>query len=65
MPLTLCKANQELLLASKEENDKVIQNMYDDLVVLPNLMADPRFYGPDPIDCDPGWSWERNGDFNG
>ena len=65
MPLTLYKANQELLLASKEENDKVIQNMYDDLVVLPNLMADPRFYGPDPIDCDPGWSWERNGDFNG
>ena len=65
MPLTLYKANQELLLASKEENDKVIQNMYDDLVVLPNLMADPRFYGPDPVDCDPGWSWERNGDFNG
>ena len=65
MPLTLCKANQELLLASKEENEKVIQNMYDDLVLLPNLMADPRFYGPDPIDCDPGWSWERNGDFNG
>lgn len=65
MPLTLYKANQELLLASKEENEKVIQNMYDDLVLLPNLMADPRFYGPDPIDCDPGWSWERNGDFNG
>ena len=65
MPLTLCKANKELLLASKEENEKTIQNMYDDLVVLPNLMADPRFYGPDPIDCDPGWVWERNGDFNG
>ena len=65
MPLTLCKANQELLLASKEENEKTIQNMYDDLVVLPNLMADPRFYGPDPVDCDHGWSWERNGDFNG
>jgi hypothetical protein len=65
MLLTLYKANQELLLASKEENEKVIQNMYDDLVLLPNLMADPRFYGPDPIDCDPGWSWERNGDFNG
>ncbi len=47
MPLTLYKANQELLLASKEENEKVIQNMYDDLVVLPNLMADPRFFGPD------------------
>ena len=65
MPLTLCKANQELLLASKEENNKVIEAMYDDLVILPNLMADPRFYGPDPIDCDPGWYWERNGDFNG
>ena len=65
MPLTLYRANQELLLASKEENEKTIQNMYDDLVVLPNLMADPRFYGPDPIDCDPGWHWERNGDFNG
>jgi len=65
MPLTLCKANQELLLASKEENNKVIEAMYDDLVILPNLMADPRFYGPDPIDCDPGWYWEKNGDFNG
>jgi hypothetical protein len=65
MPLTLYKANQELALAYKEENEKTIQNMYDDLVILPNLMADPRFYGPDPIDCDPGWSWERNGDFNG
>ena len=65
MPLTLCKANQELLLASKEENNKAIEAMYDDLVLLPNLMADPRFYGPDPVDCDPGWSWERNGDFNG
>jgi hypothetical protein len=65
MPLTLYRANQELLLASKEENEKTIQNMYDDLVILPNLMADPRFYGPDPIDCDPGWHWERNGDFNG
>ena len=57
--------NAELRLAAKEENEKVIQNMYDDLVLLPNLMADPRFFGPDPIDCDPGWSWERNGDFNG
>ena len=47
MPLTLCKANQELLLASKEENNKAIEAMYDDLVILPNLMADPRFYGPD------------------
>ena len=65
MPLTLYKANQELLLASKEENEKTIQNMYDDLVILLNLMADPRFYGPDPVDCDPGWPWERNGDFNG
>jgi hypothetical protein len=65
MPLTLYRANQELDLAAKEENEKTIQNMYDDLVILPNLMADPRFYGPDPIDCDPGWSWERNGDFNG
>ena len=65
MPLTLCKANQELLLASKEENEKTIQNMYDDLVILPNLMADPRFYGPDPIDCDPGWYWDSNGDIDG
>jgi hypothetical protein len=65
MPLTLYKANQELVLAAKEENNKAIEAMYDDLVILPNLMADPRFYGPDPIDCDPGWSWERNGDFNG
>jgi len=65
MPLTLCKANQELALAAKEENNKVIEAMYDDLVILPNLMADPRFYGPDPVDCDPGWVWERNGDFNG
>jgi hypothetical protein len=65
MQLTLNKANQELALAAKEENNKVIEAMYDDLVILPNLMADPRFYGPDPIDCDPGWSWERNGDFNG
>ena len=65
MPLTLCKANQELLLASKEENEKTIQNMYDDLVILPNLMADPRFYGPDPIDCDPGWYWDSNGDVDG
>ncbi len=65
MQLTLNKANQELALAAKEENNKVIEAMYDDLILLPNLMADPRFYGPDPVDCDPGWSWERNGDFNG
>ena len=57
MPLTLYKANQELLLASKEENEKTIQNMYDDLVVLPNLMADPRFYGPD--DDEGVAPWER------
>ena len=57
MPLTLYKANQELLLASKEENEKVIQNMYDDLVLLPNLMADPRFFGPD---MDEGVApWEK------
>lgn len=56
MPLTLYKANQELLLASKEENEKTIQNMYDDLVILPNLMADPRFYGPDDEGVAP---WER------
>ena len=65
MPLTLYKANQELDLAYKEENEKTIQNMYDDLVILPNLMADPRFYGPDPIDCDPGWYWDSNGDIDG
>lgn len=56
MPLTLYKANQELLLASQEENEKTIQNMYDDLVILPNLMADPRFYGPDDEGVAP---WER------
>ena len=65
MPLTLYRANQELALAYKEENNKVIEAMYDDLVILPNLMADPRFYGPDPVDCDPGWAWNPNGDFNG
>jgi hypothetical protein len=65
MPLTLYRANQELALAYKEENEKTIQNMYDDLVILPNLMADPRFYGPDPIDCDPGWYWDSNGDIDG
>ena len=65
MPLTLCKANQELVLASKEENNKTIQVMWDELIPLPNLMADPRFYGPDPIDCDPGWYWDSNGDVDG
>jgi hypothetical protein len=65
MPLTLYRANQELDLAYKEENNKAIEAMWDELILLPNLMADPRFYGPDPIDCDPGWYWERNGDFNG
>jgi len=54
--------NALLQIAAKEENDKVIQAMWEDLVLLPNLMADPRFYGPDPIDCDPGWYWETNGD---
>jgi hypothetical protein len=56
MPLTLYRANQELALAYKEENEKTIQNMYDDLVVLPNLMADPRFYGPDDEGVAP---WEK------
>ena len=56
------QANRELRLAAQEENEKVIEAMYDDLILLPNLMADPRFYGPDPIDCDPGWHWETNGD---
>jgi hypothetical protein len=65
MPLTLYRANQELALAYKEENEKTIQNMYDDLVILPNLMADPRFYGPDPVDCDPGWYWDFNGNIDG
>ena len=45
MSLTLCKANQELVLASKEENNKTIETMWDELILLPNLMADPRFYG--------------------
>jgi hypothetical protein len=57
--------NALLQIAAKEENERVIEAMWEDLVLLPNLMADPRFFGPDPIDCDPGWSWERNGDFNG
>ena len=39
MPLTLYRANQELALAYKEENNKVIEAMYDDLILLPNLMA--------------------------
>ena len=42
------QANQELQIAAQEENEKVIEAMYDDLILLPNLMADPRFYGPDP-----------------
>ena len=62
MPLTFYKINQELAILAKEENEKTIEAMYDDLILLPNLMADPRFYGPDPIDCDPGWYWERNGE---
>ena len=65
MPLTLCKANQELVLASKEENNKTIETMWDELILLPNRMADPRFYGPEPIDCDPGWYWDSNGDVDG
>jgi hypothetical protein len=56
MQLTLNKANQELALAYKEENNKVIEAMYDDLVILPNLMADPRFYGPDDEGVAP---WEK------
>ena len=58
MPLTLCKANKELALASQEENNKAIEAMYDDLVILPNLMADPRFYGPD-ADDEGVAPWER------
>ena len=61
----MANPNAELRLAAKEENERVIEAMWEDLVLLPNLMADPRFFGPDPIDCDPGWVWERNGDFNG
>ncbi len=41
MPLTLCKANQELVLAAKEENNKTIESMWDELILLPNLMANP------------------------
>jgi len=55
MPLTLYKANQELALAAKEENNKAIQTMWDELILLPNLMADPRFYGPDDEGVAP---WE-------
>lgn len=58
MPLTLCKANQELVLASKEENNKTIETMWDELILLPNLMADPRFYGPD-ADDEGVAPWER------
>lgn len=52
------QANQELRLAAKEENEKVIEAMYDDLILLPNLMADPRFYGPDFDDLGVA-PWER------
>ena len=55
MPLTLCKANQELALAAKEENNRTIQTMWDELILLPNLMANPRFYGPDDEGVAP---WE-------
>lgn len=65
MPLTLCKANQELALASKEEQYRTIQAMWDELILLPNLMANPRFYGPDPVDCGDGWYWDSNGDVDG
>ncbi len=47
MPLTFYKINQELTILAKEENEKVIQNTHEDLDLLHNLMADPRFYGPD------------------
>ena len=56
MQLTLNNINAELALAAKEENNKVIEAMYDDLVILPNLMADPRFYGPDDEGVAP---WEK------
>lgn len=65
MQLTLNNINAMLQIEAKAINEKTIEAMYDDLILLPNLMADPRFYGPDPIDCDPGWHWEKNGDFNG
>ncbi len=39
--------NALLQIAAKEEAEKVIEAMYDDLILLPNLMADPRFFGPD------------------
>jgi len=58
MQLTLNKANQELALAAKEENNKVIEAMYDDLILLPNLMANPRFFGPDFDDLGVA-PWER------
>jgi len=40
-------ANMECRIAAKEENEKVIEAMWEELILLPNLMADPRFYGPD------------------
>jgi len=49
--------NAELRLAAKEENEKTIEAMWEDLVLLPNLMADPRFFGPD---MDEGVApWEK------
>ncbi len=43
----MANPNAELRLAAKEENEKTIEAMWEDLVLLPNLMADPRFFGPD------------------
>ena len=58
MQLTLNNINAELALAAKEENNKVIEAMYDDLILLPNLMANPRFFGPDFDDLGVA-PWEK------
>ncbi len=41
------KINGMLQIEAKAINEKTIEAMYDDLILLPNLMANPRFFGPD------------------
>lgn len=47
MQLTLNNINAMLQIEAKAINEKTIEAMYDDLILLPNLMANPRFFGPD------------------
>ena len=49
--------NAELQILAKEQNEAKVDDMWDELILLPQLMADPRFYGPD---VDEGvWPWEK------